>query len=350
MSQPIVDSPDKITPTWLGNVLDCEVTTVETSPIGTGQMADSYRVSYTSGGEHRTVVAKLPPAKLEVRVMGASGYLKELQFYRDIAATVDMRTPACLHRESNDDASEFCLLLEDLAPGEQGNQMAGCTVAQAETAVDNLAGLHGPRWNDKSLLDHDWLAMTDADTANFLELLMQGSGPGFIDRYDDRLSDIDRSVINDFVGVTAAWSLRAPTFGIVHGDYRLDNLLFASDAGGYPVAAVDWQTVGLGSPVRDLGYFLGNSLTIEDRRASEEALVRRYYDAIQAYAGPDNDIDAYDFEQCWLDYRAGHFQGTLVTVLGAMHAERTDRGDEMFMAMISRSSQAIVDLESFSVL
>ena len=51
-----------------------------------------------------------------------------------------------------------------------------------------------------------------------------------------------------------------------------------------------------------------------------------------------------------LDYRAGHFQGTMVTVLGAMHAERTDRGDEMFMAMISRSSQAIVDLDSFSVI
>lgn len=344
MIRSIVDSPDKITPAWLGEVLGCEVAAVATAPIGTGQMADSFRVTYESGGATKTVVAKMPPAAIEIRTMGASGYLKEVQFYRDLAHTVDIRTPQCLYRDSNDDGSEFVLLLEDLGPGEQGNQMAGCSVAQAETAVENLAGLHGPRWNDATLLDYDWLAKTDADTAGFIELLMQGDGPGFINRYGDRLSDTDREVIMGFVGITAKWSLRAPTFGIVHGDYRLDNLLFATDAGGYPVATVDWQTIGLGSPVRDLAYFLGNSLSIEDRRANEQALVRRYHEAILAYG-----VGGYDFDQCWLDYRAGHFQGTLVTVLGAMHAERTDRGDEMFMAMISRSSQAIVDLESFSV-
>jgi hypothetical protein len=37
-------------------------------------------------------------------------------------------------------------------------------------------------------------------------------------------------------------------------------------------------------------------------------------------------------------------------VLGAMAVIQTDRGDEMFMAMCSRSCQAIRDLDSASLL
>ena len=38
--------------------------------------------------------------------------------------------------------AEGVLVLEDLAPAEQGDQIAGCTVGQAELAVDEAARLH----------------------------------------------------------------------------------------------------------------------------------------------------------------------------------------------------------------
>ena len=80
------------------------------------------------------------------------------------------------------------------------------------------------------------------------------------------------------------WLLgRLDDFGLVHGDYRLDNLLFATDAGGPPCTAVDWQIVAVGLPARDLGFFLGTGLRSEERGEHERGLVAAYHDALVGY-------------------------------------------------------------------
>jgi hypothetical protein len=121
--------------------------------------------------------------------------------------------------------------------------------------------------------------------------------------------------------------------------------MFGTQAGGAPVAAVDWQTLSIGHPGRDVAYFMGNAMEPKLRRNHEQALVGAYHRALQSFGVAD-----YSFEQCFDDYRFGQFQGPLVTVLGAMAVIQTDRGDEMFMAMCSRSCQAIRDLDSASLL
>ena len=60
-------------------------------------------------------------------------------------------------------SGDFTLLLEDLAPWEQGDQLTGCTPAQARDAAVNLAGLHGPRWCDPALLDIEGLSINGPD-------------------------------------------------------------------------------------------------------------------------------------------------------------------------------------------
>ncbi|WP_343395047.1 phosphotransferase family protein [Candidatus Amarobacter glycogenicus] len=47
----------------------------------------------------------------------------------------------------------------------------------------------------------------------------------------------------------------APT--IVHGDYRLGNMMLGSDEPGRVVAVLDWEMCTLGDPLSDLGYTLG---------------------------------------------------------------------------------------------
>ena len=47
----------------------------------------------------------------------------------------------------------------------------------------------------------------------------------------------------------------APT--IVHGDYRLGNMMLANDDPGRVVAVLDWEMATLGDPLSDLGYTLG---------------------------------------------------------------------------------------------
>ena len=57
----------------------------------------------------------------------------------------------------NECGDGFTLVLEDLAPAESGDQIAGCSLDQARAAAVNVAGLHAPTWNDPSLRELDWL-------------------------------------------------------------------------------------------------------------------------------------------------------------------------------------------------
>ncbi len=131
----------------------------------------------------------------------------------------------------------------------------------------------------------------------------------------------------------------------MHGDYRLDNLLFGEPASPQPFTVVDWQTVGWGPVMSDVAYFLGGGLAVEDRRAHEEELVRAYYDALVA-AG----VEGFSWEQCWTGYRRQAFGGILMAVAAPMLVARTDRGDDMFMAMVARHAQQAIDLGSVSLL
>jgi len=136
----------------------------------------------------------------------------------------------------------------------------------------------------------------------------------------------------------------APTFAVVHGDYRLDNLLFATDDPG-KVAAVDWQTVAVAQPGRDLAYFLGTCLSIDDRRGHEHDLVARYHGHLTTHG-----VDGYPLEQCVEDYRAGMLHGPLIILLGRLTATTTERGDAMFLAMWRRCSAAITELGTLDLL
>jgi hypothetical protein len=145
--------------------------------------------------------------------------------------------------------------------------------------------------------------------------------------------------------VLAGWMVApAPTFAVVHGDYRLDNLLFATDHPGQ-VAAVDWQTVAIAQPGRDLAYFLGTCLSADDRRRHERDLIAGYHGHLTAHG-----VDDYPLEQCIDDYRAGMLHGPLIILLGRLTATTTERGDEMFLAMWRRCSAAITELGTLELL
>ena len=125
-------------------------------------------------------------------------------------------------------------------------------------------------------------------------------------------------------------------FSLVHSDYRVDNILFASEKGGEPICVVDWQTATVGSPLRDVSYFIGAGLHVEERRTHEEELVRLYHETM-AGAG----VTDLTFEKCWELYRLNSFSGLTTAVISAIIVERTDRGDEMFRTMARRHGQQI---------
>ncbi len=353
---PLVDHPDRLSPEWLNRVLEGQgfpggISRFHATPVGTGQMADNYRLHLEYEAEVAdalaSVVVKVPSSDPTSRASGAAGgYGTEVRFYTELAKDLAIRTPRCLHGAISENNESFILVLEDLAPAEQGDQIRGCDTSQARTALVNLARLHGSRWCSDELDRFEWLNRVTPEVAAMFSGIMQTATQGFIERYQKRLLSEDSDVLRHFAEKCEPWLCSgSERFAPVHGDYRLDNLLFATPAGGAPVATVDWQTLSIAQPGRDVGYFLGNSLTSELRRQHERELVRAYYDALL-----ERGVDDYDFETCFDDYRLGQFQGPLVTVLGAMAVIQTERGDDMFMAMCSRSCQAIRDLDATNLL
>ena len=341
---PVADGPEEFTAAWLSRALGRNVSAVAAERIGTGQTGATYRLSFDSAEGPRTLIAKVAAGDASERRRVRNGYRSEVGFYRDIASTVDVATPRCWYGAITDDSLAFTLLLDDLSPRVAGVQAVGCTIAQAHLAVANLAALHAGRWNDESIFDLSFVARPTPAGAEFLGSAVAAATDTFVERFAADLDEADVVTLGSAAALIAQWHPARPEpFTVLHGDYRLDNLMF--DPGGADVVAVDWQTLAVGPPARDLAYFLGTSLTIGDRRAAERELVAEYHAALV-----DRGVTGYAVDQCFDDYRLGQLQGPMITTMGCAYAtgERSAAADAMFLAMATRSCAAIRDLDTLA--
>ena len=347
-------TPDELTPEFFTTVLGARVVGVDRVPVGTGQMGASFRCRLRYEGDPRspdlpsTVVAKLPSLDEQSRLTGTSTgtYEREVHFYRELQHTVDVRAPRCYHADSDSVTGGFVLVLEDLAPAVQGDQIVGCSIDQARLALGELAALQAPRWGDPALDGYEWLARRAPGDADQLQALYQAVWPGFVARYEHRIEPAGLALGERLGGALVAWLDRCrEPFTVTHGDYRLDNMMFGTPAGGHPLAVVDWQTVGHGPGAADLSYFLGASLLVADRRVHERDLVAHYHaDLVR------RGVTGWSPDECWADYRLYTFAGVVMAVVASMIVTQTERGDEMFVAMATRHLRHAMDLDAAALL
>ncbi len=343
-------APDWLTTAWLSDVLGRDVASMTVKRIGDGLVGMNLRLALTyassDAGGPATVVAKLPSPDPTSRATGIAlrNYEREVKFYRDLASTVDIRVATCHHADWNSETGDFDLILEDLSPAAQGSQITGCTVDQARTAVLELARLHGPRWDDPSLEDIEWLSRRTDDDVERLSALWTMFVPGFLATYGPALSPEAVELVHAFGPRLGDWvTSRTGASTVTHGDYRLDNLMFATPEGGYPVAAVDWQTPGHGPALGDVSYFLGAGLLTPDRRAVERDLVAEYGQALATHGVSLATADV------WEQYCRDAFAGVVMTVVASQIVGESDRSEAMFTAMATRHTQHALDLDSLSL-
>jgi hypothetical protein len=346
-----IPTPEAVTAQWLteqlnANGVEGTVKTFEQQRVGTGQIGMCFRYELTYEGEVAdnaplSLIGKFPSDDPSSRATGVQlkNFLKEVSFYQQIQAKLSINTPRCYYAEIVDEGPEFMLLLEDLAPGEQGDQLRGCDATIAEAAILQLVGLHGPSWCDNSLIGIDWLGAPDPESTTMVKGLYQAVLPGFLERFGHALDQEQQDIISAYGQSSFPPAELTQPFSLIHIDYRLDNLLINKAAQPTKVTAVDWQSITLGNPLTDVGYFIGAGMLPEDRRPAEEHLVRSYHKALTDYGIAD-----YDFTQCWQDYRQATFAGFPVTVVASMLVQQTARGDEMFTVMADRHSRHALDL------
>ena len=314
--------------------------------IGTGQIGQCIRYQLDlaggDGSAPRQLVGKFPSDDPQSRQTGVQlrNFLKEVCFYRELQPRLAIRTPRCYFAAIEGEGPEFMLLLEDLAPAVQGDQLAGCSPAVARAAVLELVGLHAPSWCDAGLRDLDWLGEPNDVMVQIVRALYRAQLPPFLERYRAGLAADEAGIIERVADSNGPpFEPLGDVFGLVHVDYRLDNLMTDESRDPPSVAVVDWQSLTLANPLNDVAYFLGAGLLPEVRRDAERDIVEDYHRKL-CEAG----VAGYSWERCWTDYRRGVFAGFAVTVVASMLVEQTERGDQMFTAMAHRHARHALDL------
>jgi len=342
-------SPEAMTPAWLAEAMGQEASALDgftATKVGTGQMCDSFRLTLDwapSVDAPPTVIAKCPSHDEASRHIAklTGTYVKEVSWYRELAKGSGVAAPQCHYAEIAANEVDFILLLSDLAPARQGDQLAGLGPRALDPCIDAAAGLHALLWNDARLDALPWLAR---DSGDIVRALFPQLYLGFRERYAARLAPEVLDVGAGLVERLDAWLTRQPAARtIVHGDLRIDNILFAPD--GDRCWLVDWQTLGRGSGATDLAYLVGTSIADpSDRAAADRPAFDRWLAALSA-RGVDPDP-----EGLWTDYRIGALSGYFMAVFASMNVERTERGDEMFAVMAERPARQALALGSLDLL
>ena len=354
----VCDIPEikDITASWLTTQLRAAgfdaltVKSIARQPVGTGQGGHCYRLTLDyenpQPGYPKTVIAKSPSSDPLGRQAAVEHkiYLREVQFFKALAPRLKLtlpRLPRCYYAEIHGQGPEFLLLLEDVAPAVQGDQIKGCSTDFAGFVVPGLVGLHAPSWHNPSIVGLDWL-IDDQRVRNewIMKIYRQGL-PHFVDRCGSALSKDELKLV-ERVAEATLFPSEAPAMGphcLAHSDYRLDNMLIDERTSPPDVFIVDWQTLIVGNPMRDACYFLGGCLTAEQRTPIEKDLVRDYHTKLV-----DAGVSGYVWQQCWDDYRQSTFHGVMTAVVAMLYVMKTERGDALFRLMGQRHARQALEL------
>lgn len=361
-SAPLLATPDEVTPDWLTAALvasgrvpaSARVSAItSTSSIGNGKVGQNIRFALEWEGDGAeaapaSIVGKFAsddPTSRQAGLMTGT-YLREAAFYQELAERAGPAVPRCHVAELDPAAGVFVLLFDDITPAETGDQITGCTVDEAALAVEEAARLHARFWADPVLAGRDWLVRRNHDEGAGLAMLYEALAAMFLDRYRERLSANAIDVVERFTPLVRSWVMTdGDPVTLIHGDYRLENLLFGRGPDVAPLTIVDWQTPSIGPGPSDVAYFLGGGLPVEDRRAHERDLVETYRNVLAV----EGDIQV-DPDTLWQSYRANAFTGVHMTTVASVLVGQDDRADLMFLAMIERHTAHVTDLDAFAAI
>lgn len=347
-----VRTPEDLSAQWLSSILKADVATFKATQIGTGQVSCCYRVElrYNPGSTPgpASVVLKVAStdesSRSSAKILGL--YLREVMFYAEAASRIAPGAAAKVYHSSYDKEDDTCcIVLEDFSPCTAGDDIKSCNLEQARLSMQTLGKIHRPFIGNAEFQGKPWLNLQSQLPAAMFEAI----GKEFLERYDARIKEEHKQILKRFFAGYETYHKTQTTIfdplGVVHADYRMDNILFKQDNLDQftSATAVDWQTILWGPIMMDVSYFLGCALTTENRRAWQDELLSVYYEAL----GPD---PGFAMEQCTESLRLHTYFGVLMAVVSPMLVQRTDRGDDLFMVLIDRHCNHVIDRNALALL
>jgi Phosphotransferase enzyme family len=289
-----------------------------------------------------TVFVKLAPftqdrrAFVDQQGMGVA----EARFYNEVAADVPVHTPDVFLSE-HDVEGRYIMVFEDLLasgaryPTAQDDDIA----VTVDGVIDNFAALHAAfHCSDRFASDGD-LAWIELRSRGY------GSAAPLVEHAVSQIGSDMPAVFHEFVEMYVPNADRIAALlargdrTLVHGDSHIGNM-FVAPAG---VGFLDWAVLGFAPGMRDLAYFIGNSVSTEFRREHERRLVSRYCDALQS-AGVE-----LEFEVAWMQYRLQMTTGWIAAVVTAGFGSAL-QPIEIGLRATERANTALVDLDVIEVI
>lgn len=342
----IPTSVSDITAAWLSEALDADIDGVEVLDAHSGTTGRAKIGIQTDADIPETLFVKLQPFDEDQRAFLAMIGLgvSEAQFYAAVGDELPVRTPKSWHSSYDEADNSFVMVLEDL-------EASGCRIAVpddddalaiAESLMDELAKLHAAYWGQ----DLSWLgthALSPGDSPEAQERMAMGAAivQSAIDQFAADLApafqQLGELYITSHRDITALWNEGERT--LIHGDDHIGNLFVDAGRTGF----YDWAVASQYPGIRDVAYFLCNSLPTDVRRAEEDALLARYRTGL-GEGGVTLDADAAQ-EQYRLFSVYSWISATTTAAMGS-----TLQPIEVGRLATERTTQAIIDLDVLGLL
>ena len=321
----------------------------ETVGDGTGMMAEISRLLLSYNGDSGTapasLIAKYASANETNRAVANSFQLpvRETRYATDLDPLTSARTP--LTYASLLDGDRFLILMEDLGDYDVGSQVLGADLRQTEIAIDELAKLHSAFWNKVDALD--WVpGIADSFHA---DNMMAGANAGWDNMVN--LFSVPASVSqyrDQFLAAVPALQRERMTdpVTLVHGDFRMENLLYGNRDEHDDVVIIDWQGPLKARGMFDVALFLGQSTTTEVRRSSERELLERYREGLLA-----GGVTGLTESEIWDDYvRCVLYDWVYTAVVAGTLDASNEIAFSWMSKMVERQVSASEDLDVFRFL
>ena len=284
------------------------------------------------------------PTKKEL-IANTNMGLREARFYKEVAPLIELRMPEIYYAECDQHDGAFVVLMENI-------ETSGCSVSDgtqtvsvdsAARALEELANMHrqfeSPQAKQKTL---PWLTeklYANAGGSNYGPNMLQYG----LDNHRDKLSPAFASVAEIYIeqhpALHALWTQGPKT--LIHGDTHIGNVFDDQGHTGF----LDWGIISIGTPMRDLSYFLIMCMSTEDRRNHQEDLIKHYLDVRNAGQGVN-----ITFDEAWRAHQLHAAYGVPASCHVVTFPESASDRRKIFAdAFLRRVQAALEDLDVVKV-
>jgi hypothetical protein len=351
-------SPAEVTPAWLtgalrtaGAITDAQVTGVSTTPVGVGigmlgvlcRIAIEY--DRLEDGAPTSLVAKFatPVEGNRAVAMAYHMYERESGFYTEVLPQIETSAPKCYAAEVEPVSGDCIIVLEDLSHLTTGDQVAGCDAETAKRIIDTFVPLHAKFWGHPEDMTVETVPHIDGETQS------AGITAGCAAGWDPCMALFGHLIPDEVKAAKHRFLPSVPEIHrmigrrdqtIVHGDVRLDNLMFGDDQ----IVLLDWA-LSVSTGLQDVAYLLSQNVQLEERRAHEAELLE-YYRLRLAEHGVD-----YPADKILEDYKVGVlYTFCYAIVIGGTLDPANERGAAFMEQMVERSAATMMDHDILALL